>query len=356
MAGLGSIKEKLKEKNGTKKTEIFKEIELNHITKGPNIREKDDIEIDDLKHSIQSVGLLQPITVYEDKKDSYICLVGFRRFTAYKALNEEYPDDNKYKKIRCIITEKVKLKEKQIIENIQREDLTIYELYKVYNELQKVREEEKEKERQKGLKKGLKKVLSEKEKKQEKESNNKYFADLLGKTESYIKQQMTIVNIINKCPELKQSLKDGFAGETLFFSDIKEVGGINREKQYQFLMEKSRGELSRTELRIKVRNQKEIEKKEKAEKKQSEQEPKPKPEKQPFPKKEPIKEAELIQDVSVLVNDIEDTQEDKNILSCNRESKTITITLNNFDTYEMILHRLKMIEQESKLDFDIKGV
>jgi len=57
--------------------------------------------IDDLKASIRSIGLIEPITVFE-KSGQYLALVGQRRLLAYSELNEEFPGQG-FDEIDCIV-------------------------------------------------------------------------------------------------------------------------------------------------------------------------------------------------------------------------------------------------------------
>ncbi len=83
--------------------------------------------INELAKSIEVVGLLQPIVVTKGKTEGDFVLVsGERRLRAFKWLNERHPD--KHNKIKAYVKneelddEKVLLT--QLIENLQREDLT----------------------------------------------------------------------------------------------------------------------------------------------------------------------------------------------------------------------------------------
>ena len=58
--------------------------------------------IDDLKTSIKSIGLIEPITVYREESGQYIVLVGQRRLLAYMQLNEEFPGQG-FDEIECVV-------------------------------------------------------------------------------------------------------------------------------------------------------------------------------------------------------------------------------------------------------------
>ena len=58
--------------------------------------------IDDLKTSIRSIGLIEPITAYLDESGQYVALVGQRRLLAYMQLNEEFPGQG-FDEIECVV-------------------------------------------------------------------------------------------------------------------------------------------------------------------------------------------------------------------------------------------------------------
>ena len=102
------------------------DVDLKRIKPNTEQPRKDLIKnIDKLKESIESEGLLQPIILAKDKTDTdkYIIIAGHRRFTAHQQLkratiqaiihNNTYTDDE--------------LSEKALLENLQREDLSVYE-------------------------------------------------------------------------------------------------------------------------------------------------------------------------------------------------------------------------------------
>lgn len=91
----------------------------------------DAASLQELAVSIEEHGLLQPILVYEDSKDtsSYYLLAGERRLRASKLANK--------KTIKAIIVDiqENQLRELALVENIQREDLNPIELAQSYKEL-----------------------------------------------------------------------------------------------------------------------------------------------------------------------------------------------------------------------------
>lgn len=58
--------------------------------------------LDDLKTSIKSVGLVEPVVVYENPKGQHWVLVGQRRLLAYHQLDEEFPGMG-FDEIECVV-------------------------------------------------------------------------------------------------------------------------------------------------------------------------------------------------------------------------------------------------------------
>lgn len=67
-------------------------IALQDVELGERIR-KDLGEIDELAESIKNNGLINPITVQENKKGKYKIIAGGRRFSAYKLLHEKHGEE-----------------------------------------------------------------------------------------------------------------------------------------------------------------------------------------------------------------------------------------------------------------------
>lgn len=89
----------------------------------------DEINIDDLAHSIQEFGLLNPLIVSK-KENNYEVIAGQRRFLACKKLNIE--------KIPCIIKNNLDTQEAitiSLIENIQRADMSPIDKSRAYKNL-----------------------------------------------------------------------------------------------------------------------------------------------------------------------------------------------------------------------------
>ena len=118
------------------KNEANKELSINDIK--PNLNQPrsyfDDNSIKELAKSIKEQGLLMPILVKKDKnsinKKSFIIIAGERRWRACKSL--------KMKTINAIVIKNTSEKSDAlaaIIENVQREDLTVLEEAIAYDKL-----------------------------------------------------------------------------------------------------------------------------------------------------------------------------------------------------------------------------
>ena len=100
----------------------FEMVKVDHIVHSPTNppvgTDTDRDNVDDLASSIESDGLLNPITVRERIKGTYEVVCGHRRFLAYQKLNrKEIPAF-----IRVLSDEEaIRI---QIIENLQREDIS----------------------------------------------------------------------------------------------------------------------------------------------------------------------------------------------------------------------------------------
>ncbi|MBU0479114.1 ParB/RepB/Spo0J family partition protein [bacterium] len=121
-----------------KKEDELREIPVDKIVfdkNQPRVYGKDaeDLEIKELAESIKSVGLLEPITVCKLPDGNFLVRLGERRAKAYITTGK--------KKITAIIKGKDESREdvylKQLIENIQRKNLNIYEVGIAYSKLSK---------------------------------------------------------------------------------------------------------------------------------------------------------------------------------------------------------------------------
>lgn len=267
----------------------FREIPIIEIKPGENIRESNEVDIEDLKASIRTAGLLQPITVTRNPAGGYSVIYGFRRFTAYQELYREQP--SKYSTIRAIVTDSENLLARQIIENVQREDLTQAELYKALNKM-----------KSEGY------TLHE-------------IAGILGKSQGYIKSLMTGVNALNQEPAYRAALSSG-AGATI--QDVKEVKGIEVDKGAELLKEKAAGDLTRAQLRKKVKEVKQS---------QGSQQT-GKPTKQPAPKKK---------------------KPGKNVVKYDIQALKVELSVKDAETYDLIKAEIGAILALYHIDYEKKG-
>ena len=102
-----------------------KDIPIGHIQTKENVR-KEDTDLEGLKATILEHGLIQPIAVYKEGDNQYIVKTGHRRFMAIQALHKDYP--HKFGSIRCVITNANNIAVIQLIENVQRVDLSQIDL------------------------------------------------------------------------------------------------------------------------------------------------------------------------------------------------------------------------------------
>jgi len=193
-----------------------KDIPIGEISIRDNVRQE-YTGIEELKDSIKRHGLLQPIIVYRDG-DGYVVKTGHRRYKAINELYREYPD--RFHSIRCIISDAENITAIQIIENVQRENLKAIDLYNGLKEL-------------KGQGMTLKQI-----------------ADVIGKTEQYVKDIFTGINIIDSDNDYKNLL--GSAGTTI--QHFKETQGIkDKESKIKAIKGRASGEIKRADLREKIK-------------------------------------------------------------------------------------------------------
>ncbi|GHV76983.1 chromosome partitioning protein ParB [Spirochaetia bacterium] len=201
--------------NGSVRLTI-KDIPIGDIAIRENVR-KDYTGIEELADSIRQHGLLQPITVYADG-DGYVVKTGHRRFMASQLLYKKQPD--KFHSIRCIISDAENLSVIQLVENVQREDLSQIDLYTALSSL-----------REQGM-------------------SLKQIAQTMGKSEDYIKALFVGINDIQKNEKLLELVSG--AGTTII--DVRETKGISDPKErLEVLKQHGKGKITREEMRIKVR-------------------------------------------------------------------------------------------------------
>jgi ParB/RepB/Spo0J family partition protein len=97
-----------------------KNISIDRLVLGENVRKYIDEElIDNLANSIQKQGLLQPIIVKPGTDNKYLVIAGQRRYLACKKIGME--------SISCCIINADDEKVVQLVENLQRENLNLYD-------------------------------------------------------------------------------------------------------------------------------------------------------------------------------------------------------------------------------------
>jgi ParB family chromosome partitioning protein len=240
MAKLGMLKN-VRERTGTgdsrSVTLTVKDIPIGDICIKGNIR-MEYTGINELAASIRQHGLLQPITVYAEG-DGFTVKTGHRRYMAYKTLYGKEPE--RFYRIRCVISDAENTAVIQLVENIQRVDLSQLDLFNALSSL-----------REQGM-------------------TLKQIAEVMGKTEGYIKSLFVGVNEIAKDENLKDLIGD--AGITI--RDIAETNAIpDKQDRFKLLEERKKGAVNRADLRKRVKELKS---------------PKPSPEYPLFPKTDRIK-------------------------------------------------------------------
>lgn len=197
------------------------EIPLEKARVKENVRsEYKDIET--LAETIKRDGLLSPITVLKAKDGFFDILTGHRRYKAFLYLNGKHPGE--FGKIRAIVFEKelsrAEVVRIQMIENVQREDLSAIEKKDALDELRKG---------------GM---------------SNGEIAEALGKSEGHVKNLFMAVASLNESPELRE-IAESHAGVTL--TDFVEARVLGIKDRQKLLMAKARGEIkNRAELREKI--------------------------------------------------------------------------------------------------------
>lgn len=212
-----NILEQIEKRTGTADIKLeIKKIPISQIETKQNIR-NENINIEELKNSIKATGLLQPITIYKDN-EKYICIIGHRRLLAYKELYKENQD--RFHSIPAIITDDKNIITRQIIENLQRVDLTAYELYQALKQLKKQR------------------------------LKYKQIADIIGKSEGYIKNLFSAIKEIDTDYKNIELLKS----DIISLSDFKTVKPIKDKKQKQELLnKKAENKITQKELQNEVK-------------------------------------------------------------------------------------------------------
>ncbi|GHV84248.1 hypothetical protein AGMMS50212_15880 [Spirochaetia bacterium] len=204
-------------RNGTQDSRsagvMVKDIPIGDIVARDNVR-KNYSGIEELAGSIRQHGLLQPIMVYKDG-DQYVVKTGRRRFMAYQSLYKAETD--RFHSIRCIVSDSENVAVIQLVENIQRENLSQIDLCNALSSL-----------RDSGMK--LEQI-----------------AAVMGKTEGYIKSIFVGINEIEKEPEFQNLIGD--AGITI--RDIAETKCVkNKDERLKLLEQRKKGVINRAQMRM----------------------------------------------------------------------------------------------------------
>jgi ParB family chromosome partitioning protein len=195
----------------------IQDIPVGEISIQDNIR-KEYEDIDALKVSIQQYGLLQPITVYQEG-ERYIVKIGHRRFLAYQRLYHQAPDT--FHTIRCIISDARNGSMVQLIENVQRVDLSERDIFHALTALK------------------------------EQGFSLKQIGEIMGKSETSVKILFTGINEIKQDPELQAFI--GTPGGTI--RDVVDTKGIpNKTERLALLEQRKAGTLSRAEMRKRTKS------------------------------------------------------------------------------------------------------
>ena len=194
--------------------EIIKEIPIDKIKIKDNVRKiYNEEKITEMAKSIKEVGQIQPITVIKAENNFYEIIIGHQRYKAVVSLNQENPEN--YLKIKCIVKNiddfnKDEIKEIQIIENIQRENLSVLDLKDSLSYF-----------KNKGL-------------------THKQIGEKLCKSEGYVRNIFSNINELNNNPELDQFVKHHV---DVTSSDLQTVKVLPFKQQIELLKRKLKGEI-----------------------------------------------------------------------------------------------------------------
>jgi ParB family chromosome partitioning protein len=204
----------------------LKDIPISDIKIKENVRKK-YTGIDDLADSIRQYGLQHPITVYCIQNEGYIVKIGHRRLMAYHKLHTEAPEQ--FRTIPCFVSDANNTAVIQLVENVQRVDLSSKELYEALSAL-----------RNQGM------ILKD-------------IAAVMGKTEKTVKNLFVGINEIERDKDLLNFL-DSPAGGTII-QDIADSKGITDKKErFNLLEQRKTGAITRAELRQQIKDLKQTDK------------------------------------------------------------------------------------------------
>jgi ParB/RepB/Spo0J family partition protein len=192
------------------------EIDINLIYPDPNQPRKifDNEKLLELAESIKEHGLIQPITIKDDGTGKYILIAGERRYRAHLLAG--------LKKIKVNITDyKEVTSEVQLIENIQREDLTPFEIALSIKEIWE----------------------------QGKYTKKSDLAKAIGKPAPYVSKAFAVFNL---CDEILDHLKSNH--NNIGLDILQEISREpNRGEQLEYYNDYLAGEITREEIRNRVK-------------------------------------------------------------------------------------------------------
>lgn len=222
------IRKGLKSRLDTYRNNVFHieitDIAIEEISLHKNIR-NEYTELEELKSSIKESGLVHPILVYPTRA-GYIVKTGHRRFKALEQLHQQYPD--KYGKIRCIVSAERNSVLVDLIEGIQRSNLSQIELAVILGAMRK---------------EGV--LLKD-------------IAEIMGKSEGHVKNLFTGVNAISKDAQLEELVRK----RNVSILDVAETNGIrNQKKRAKLLAAHCSGMINREELRQEIQKEKQKQRK-----------------------------------------------------------------------------------------------
>ncbi|MBL8993773.1 MAG: ParB/RepB/Spo0J family partition protein, partial [Spirochaetia bacterium] len=204
------------------------EIPLDKITVGENVRVSEE-NIDELAESIETKGLLQPIVVVETEPGRFKIVFGHRRFRAHQVLVARNPE--RFGKIAAVSRkvedfEADEIHEVQLVENIQRENLSSSELRDALEYL-----------RAKGL-------------------TSSEIAKRIGKSDGYVKNMFMSIHTLKDNPDLSALMEGKSPQVTL--RDVMDVRMLPHKEQISVLTQKLSGEIkTQAELVARVKDLKE---------------------------------------------------------------------------------------------------
>ena len=212
------------------KQDVLLDIPISHIKIKENVRKEYNLQrLKELASSIHTNGLLQPICVKQITPKSFEVVFGHRRFKALGILKKRYP--KKYTKVKAFIQSdggmnEDEVKEVQLIENMQRHNLSFTELKSALMYFKN------------------------------KHLSYKQIAKKLSKKEAYVKNLFSSVNTINDNPDLEDLVAS--SNNKISFSDVQEVKSLPKSSQVEVLKDKLKGNItSQQALRMRVKALKE---------------------------------------------------------------------------------------------------